>query len=50
MVLEKKDYNKEEFEFVTEFPCFLGHPVSSTLFIRSMLQGYSWESVMVILA
>ena len=25
-------HNKDDIEFVTEFPCFLGHPVVSTLF------------------
>jgi len=23
-------HNKDDIEFVTEFPCFLGHPVSPT--------------------
>ena len=24
-------HNKDDIEFVTEFPCFLGHPVSNNL-------------------
>ena len=30
---KSKNYLKDDIEFVTEFPCFLGHPVCS---IRSM--------------
>ena len=25
-------YNKDDIQFVTEFPCFLGHPVAKTKF------------------
>ena len=27
-------HNKDDIEFVTEFPCFLGHPVYKKLFKR----------------
>ena len=29
-------HNKDDIEFVTEFPCFLGHPVSSKTFLSRL--------------
>ena len=34
-------YNKDDIEFVTEFPCFLGHPVSDVLTYCFLLCKYN---------
>ena len=33
-------HNKDDIEFVTEFPCLLGHPVDAYMF---HLQRYPWN-------
>ena len=33
-------HNKDDIEFVTEFPCFLGHPVSE---LKTVSGPESWQ-------
>ena len=36
-------HNKDDIEFVTEFPCFLGHPVNP-YFILTIILGVCWHA------
>ena len=38
-------HNKDDIEFVTEFPCFLGHPVDKDTYLEILCSGgktWSW--------
>ena len=38
-------HNKDDIEFVTEFPCFLGHPVHSNVFsFTTVITRKLWNS------